>query len=197
MEGREGRDPGYDDWFDEPEPPTETQSGVAPRVHEDAEEVWVLPEEEDSAAAPRHHHREFVVGGRTLTTTQLVIIAASLLAIVFAILAAAGVFNGKSATPPPATVATHPATTAQTATTATTTSTTPAPEQTLKPGDTGAQVKTLQHALTTLGYPVTADGDYGPATEAAVVKFQAANKLDQDGVVGPQTLAALQQALSG
>jgi Putative peptidoglycan binding domain len=194
---REGRDPGYDDWFDEPEPPSETQSGVARGVYEDAEEVWVLPEDEDAAAAPGHH-REVVIAGRTLTLTQLIIIAASLLAIFFAILAAAGVFNGKNAAAPPVTVQTKPATTTtQTTTNTATTPTTPAPEQQLKPTDTGPQVKTLQRALTSLGYPVTADGDYGPATQTAVEKFQKAQGLDPDGVVGPQTLAALQQALSG
>jgi Putative peptidoglycan binding domain len=193
---REGRDPGYDDWFDEPEPPSETQSGVARGVYEDAEEVWVLPEDEDAAAAPGHH-REVVIAGRTLTLTQLIIIAASFLAIFFAILAAAGVFNGKKAAAPPVTVPKPVTTTAQTTTSSFTTPTTPAPEQQLKPGDTGAQVKTLQHALTSLGYPVTADGDYGPTTQTAVEKFQKAQGLNQDGVVGPQTLAALQQALSG
>ena len=44
-------DPGYDDWFDEPEPPTETQSGANRGVYEDDEEVWVLPEEEDAGSA--------------------------------------------------------------------------------------------------------------------------------------------------
>ena len=47
MEGREERDPGYDDWFDEPEPPSESQSAAGRGVYEDVEEVWVLPEEED------------------------------------------------------------------------------------------------------------------------------------------------------
>ena len=43
MEAPGPNDPGYDDWFDEPEPPTETQSGANRGVYEDAEEVWVLP----------------------------------------------------------------------------------------------------------------------------------------------------------
>jgi hypothetical protein len=73
MEGREERDPGYDDWFDEPEPPTETQSGAGRAVHDGGDdEVWVLPEEESPRAG---HRREFVVAGRTLTTTQVAIIA--------------------------------------------------------------------------------------------------------------------------
>jgi peptidoglycan hydrolase-like protein with peptidoglycan-binding domain len=76
--------------------------------------------------------------------------------------------------------------------------TTQAPQQTLKPGDTGEQVKILQQALTALHFsPGKADGDYGPSTQVAVEKFQLAKGLAEDGVVGPQTLAALQQALSG
>jgi peptidoglycan hydrolase-like protein with peptidoglycan-binding domain len=72
-----------------------------------------------------------------------------------------------------------------------------APTTTLKPGDTGAQVKTLQQALKALGYTIgTIDGQYGPGTTSAVQAFQNAQGLGADGVVGPKTLAALQQALS-
>jgi hypothetical protein len=195
MGDREERDPGYDDWFDEPEPPTETQSGANRGAYEDAEEVWMLPEDEEPGA---HGRREIVVAGRTVTTTQVVIVAASLLALVFAILAAAGVFSGSKAAAPPVTTPTvrPPATTS--ATTTLTTPTIQAPTQTLSPGDTGSQVKDLQRALAALGFsPGTPDGNYGPATQIAVEKFQVAKKLAEDGVVGQQTLAALQQALSG
>jgi len=194
MAAHEDRDPGYDDWFDEPEPPTETQGGANRGVHEDTEEVWVLPEEEGSGSSG---HREIVVAGRTLTMTQLVIIAASLLAIFFAILAAAGVFNGAKATAPPVTQPTALPPTTQASTPTNTTPTTQAPAQTLKPGDTGSQVKDLQRSLTALGFPVKVDGDYGPATQTAVEQFQASKNLDADGIVGPKTLAELQQALSG
>lgn len=196
MEGRDERDPGYDDWFDEPEPPSETHSVSRRDVYDGDEEVWVLPEEED-ATRQRRGGGGIVIGGRTLTTAQVVIIVVSVLAVFFAILAAAGVFSSGPAPVPTVSTPTLPPTT-QATTTQTTTQTTQAPSQTLKPGDTGAQVKQLQVALNSLGYSVgTPDGDYGPATQSAVEQFQAANNLATDGVVGPETLAKLQQALAG
>ncbi len=196
MEGGDGRDPGFDDWFDEPEPPTETQSAVGRGVYEDADEVWMLPEDED-AATPAHH-REFVVAGRTLTMTQAAIIGICVLAVFFAILAAFGVFSGSSPTTP--TVAPPPkplTTTTQATTTTSKTSTTEAPAQTLNPGDTGSQVKLLQEALVTLGFLSSKpDGVYGPETKIAVEKFQVSAGIAEDGVVGPQTLNALQKQLA-
>ncbi len=198
MEGRQERDPGYDDWFDEPEPLTESQSGANRGVYDDdADAVWVLPDEEGIHSRGR---REIVIGGRTLTTAQAAIIAASVLALFFAILAAAGVFNGKKAAVPPVTTPSPPRVTV-TVTNPTSTPTAPAteaPSQTLSPGAMGQQVKILQRALTTLGFsPGKADGDYGPSTKTAVERFQVAHSLAEDGVVGTQTLTALQQALSG
>jgi hypothetical protein len=196
MEAREEpRDPGYDDWFDEPELPTETQSGVNRGVYEDAQEVWVLPEEEDGGSG----QREFVIGGRTLTMTQVAIIGLCVLAIFFAILAAAGVFNGSKAAPPPVPLTTQKVTTVTVpATTASTPPGAQAPAQPLKPGDTGSQVKTLQQALAALGYSAgKPDGIYGQSTQSAVARFQAAKGLTADGIVGPATLAALQKALAG
>jgi Putative peptidoglycan binding domain len=194
MEGHE-RDPGYDDWFDEPEPPTETQSAVGRGVYEDADEVWVLPED-DQQGSPAH--REFVVAGRTLTTTQVAIIGICILAVFFAILAAVGVFNGSS---PPAQPVTPPpkqlTNTTPTTTAVNTTPTTQGPQQTLKPGDTGSQVKLLQQSLATLGFSSgKPDGVYGPATKNAVERFQVSQGLPEDGIVGPQTLTAIQRQLS-
>ena len=59
-------------------------------------------------------------------------------------------------------------------------------------GDQGSLVKTLQERLKTLGYAIgRADGIFGSRTRAAVLTFQAENKLDVDGIVGPKTRAAL------
>lgn len=52
--------------------------------------------------------------------------------------------------------------------------------------DRGEDVKVLQTALN-----ITADGDFGPGTKAAVVKAQKAAKLYPDGVVGQQTWNAI------
>ncbi len=72
------------------------------------------------------------------------------------------------------------------------------PTTTLKPGDTGSDVKTLQRALAALGFsPGKPDGNYGPTTKTAVQHFQTSKGLTSDGIVGPKTLLALQQALSG
>jgi hypothetical protein len=196
MEAQEHHDPGYDDWFDEPEPPTESQSAVNRGVYEEAEEVWVLPEDE-GAGSPGQ--RELVIAGRTLTMTQVAIIALSLLAIFFAILAAVGVFNGsKTAAPPVTPPVKHVTVTVPASTPTNTGPTAVAPSQTLKPGDTGSQVIILQKALAALHFsPGKPDGDYGPSTQNAVERFQIAHNLGEDGIVGPATLAALQKALSG
>lgn len=62
----------------------------------------------------------------------------------------------------------------------------------LKPGSSGDEVLHLQQLLSQLGFlSATPNGTYGPATLAAVIKFQAAHSLDQLGVVGPATRAAL------
>jgi len=55
-----------------------------------------------------------------------------------------------------------------------------------------ARVVELQRALGQLGYELTADGDFGPLTEHAVVDFQRGHGLRPDGIVGPRTRAALE-----
>jgi hypothetical protein len=60
-----------------------------------------------------------------------------------------------------------------------------------------AVVSQLQQALASAGYePGSVDGSYGKQTEAAVTAFQQDNGLAADGVVGPETAAALNSALS-
>ena len=69
----------------------------------------------------------------------------------------------------------------------------------LRPGDEGEDVRQLQTDLIRLGYDLGrwgADGDFGDATELAVRAFQRDSALEEDGVVGPKTLAALEKALS-
>lgn len=66
---------------------------------------------------------------------------------------------------------------------------------TLRLGAKGFAVSELQKALTELGYFVgKLDGQYGPRTQAAVMAFQADNHLVSDGVFGPVSEEALQDA---
>ncbi|MBD1807176.1 peptidoglycan-binding protein [Microcoleus sp. FACHB-SPT15] len=63
---------------------------------------------------------------------------------------------------------------------------------TLKRGNSGTSVTRLQKALTNYGYyngPIT--GYFGKLTESAVIKFQRANGLVADGIVGQRTKSAL------
>ena len=65
----------------------------------------------------------------------------------------------------------------------------------LKRGSSGADVLTLQTSLKQLGFdPRGVDGVFGPGTEAAVIAFQKAKGLTADGIVGPNTMSALQSS---
>ena len=60
----------------------------------------------------------------------------------------------------------------------------------LKKGAKGGQVRALQALLTGYGYDIGrtgVDGDFGPATDSAVRKYQSRNGLETDGSVGPAT----------
>ena len=62
------------------------------------------------------------------------------------------------------------------------------------PGGSGL-VLALQRRLAEAGFaPGLFDGRYGPRTEQAVMRFQAAHGLQVDGIAGPQTLAAAMTA---
>src|SRR5690348_42942 len=138
----ENEPPGYDDWFDEPEPPTleqgrgGRQSYDSPSVTE--EDVWTLPEDESRRSRRPQRRGNSGMGG--LTTTQIAIIVIAGLAIFIAILAAAGVFSSGT----PATTPSVPSqTTLPTTTSITTTVTIQAPTKPLQEGDTGPQVVLL------------------------------------------------------
>ncbi len=68
----------------------------------------------------------------------------------------------------------------------------------LQPGTAGPEVEKLQTRLAELGFPPgKIDGDFGPATEAALLAFQKSRELLADGIAGPRTLAALGLAEDG
>lgn len=63
---------------------------------------------------------------------------------------------------------------------------------TLRKGDEGPEVVTLQQALAELGYlSGAADGNFGTGTQTAVKKFQTDQGLEADGIAGKKTLEAL------
>ncbi len=66
----------------------------------------------------------------------------------------------------------------------------------LKAGSKGEAVRKLQQHLAALGYGIAADGLFGPATQAALRRFQKENGLVADGIAGPNTLAALKTAIA-
>lgn len=64
-------------------------------------------------------------------------------------------------------------------------------------GDSGDEVRRIQNRLIALGYSLPiygADGSFGSETEAAVKQFQSDNGLTADGLVGPKTMTALDNA---
>jgi D-alanyl-D-alanine carboxypeptidase (penicillin-binding protein 5/6) len=69
-----------------------------------------------------------------------------------------------------------------------------APRATLKEGDSGAAVEGLQRRLNARLEPtpgLDVDGDFGPATKAALVRFQRSKGLQATGVVDAKTWDAL------
>ena len=58
-------------------------------------------------------------------------------------------------------------------------------------GDQGEAVMDIQRALAASGYDITVDGDFGPATEAALRSYQKEHGLEVDGLAGPAVYEAL------
>lgn len=190
------RDVDSDDWFAEPSPSDTTRAGAPERStggatspargQEQGAEDWLSDEGPGRRALPSR-------GARRSVEMRVAALAGGAIVLLLIALAAAGVFSGggtrkREATAPAVTTvptAPRPATTAVRP-----------PTRTLAPGASGADVKLLQRTLTRLGYsPGGMDGRYGPATKAAVARFQGASGLTADGIVGPRTLAALTRAL--
>lgn len=70
----------------------------------------------------------------------------------------------------------------------------PSVDASLSKGDSGSAVEEMQKMLIACGYSCGkwgADGDWGSATEQAVLAFQKDHGLSVDGVYGPKTKAAL------
>lgn len=203
--------PDEDDWFATPSD-WFVDPGDPPVMGD--EPLWVDEPDEPQASAgrPGLGHRQATVLLAALGLVALIVVA------VLAVRAIGG-SNDTNETPAATTpvvttpVDTSPAVTTTTPTTTGTstdttgTSTSPAAttptvtevptEATLRPGDSGSSVLTLQNALIQLGYdPGTADGSYGNGTTQAVTAFQAAEGLKQDGIAGPGTLTAVNEALA-
>ncbi|RKG97334.1 peptidoglycan recognition protein family protein [Corallococcus carmarthensis] len=101
----------------------------------------------------------------------------------------------------PATSATAPRTNAVAPRAAAASTAVTAPPAGLGKGDSGTKVRQLQQGLVKLGYLTQAQmntgvGSFGPATEAAVKKFQGDHKIATTGYYGEQTAAALKKALT-
>jgi hypothetical protein len=60
-----------------------------------------------------------------------------------------------------------------------------------RPYQLGADVLSVQEALRAAGWPIRADGFFGPRTAAALREFQRSEGLAPDGIAGPRTLADL------
>ncbi len=62
----------------------------------------------------------------------------------------------------------------------------------LSSGARGPEVEALQRALTQAGYgPLEVNGRFGPEVDAAIRRFQRENGCAVDGIVGPETMGAL------
>lgn len=63
----------------------------------------------------------------------------------------------------------------------------PYPGVALRTGNAGGTVRLVQQKLNSLGEKISTDGKFGPATAAAVQRYQRRNGLTADGIVGKST----------
>ncbi len=71
----------------------------------------------------------------------------------------------------------------------------PRPERTLQQGSQGEDVKYVQAMLAVMNYDgVVVDGDFGPVTADAVMRWQKNHGYTQDGVVDARLLSAMEEA---
>ncbi len=198
MSSRYGRDddvpvlPEEDDWFATPfQEPMETD-----------EVAW---QDDEPEPPPRSAPDGLAQRQIVIILAVLAIIAAIVIAILL-VRAISG--SGDSPATTPVTTATTPTDTTPTDTTPTdttptkttpnTTGATAVPtDATLRAGSKGSSVTALQNALNQLGFDAgAADGNFGATTTAAVIAFQKAKGLTEDGVAGAATLKAVNTALA-
>jgi len=182
-----------DDWFHTPfEDPVETD-----------EIPW---QDDEPVAPPPRRRRPSELAQRQAAVLLAVLAVIALIVVPIVLIRALTGSDGTVSPLPTQPVVTTPSTTPAGTTPASTTpsSTTPTGTTTvptdtvLRPGASGTSVEQLQQALTELGYdPGTVDGKYGTATTNAVIEFQTAEGLPQDGAAGPETLTAINAALAG
>lgn len=173
MRRREGNGPNEDDWL--------------------AEEDWVEAPTEEMSSPSERPRRPRPQPPPGMPSRRLLGLVAAVSIVLLVILVAVLQGGDDSAEEPEA-----PTTTS--VTTAPGSEATPTlriPESgTLSEGDTGQRVRQLQRALAELGFDVSPDGAFGPGTTAAVQGFQGDAGLDADGVVGPETARAINEALA-
>jgi peptidoglycan hydrolase-like protein with peptidoglycan-binding domain len=68
-------------------------------------------------------------------------------------------------------------------------------QRTMRPGMKGQDVETLQENLARLGFNIPADGEYGPQTVSAVMKFQKTEDLTVNGLFSRRDALVLRKVV--
>lgn len=174
------RDEFAEDWFEDEQPAPEG-------FHDPEGETWLEPTDYDDEGP---HDRRTLVAG-IAAAVVLVLIVVGLVRVL------GGDDAELSSTLPTTPTATEPAGTGETEGGPVEPAVTLPEDVTLTLGDENDDVALLQEALIALGYDAgEPDGLFGAATEEAVQQFQADSGLEADGIAGPETLAAMNEALA-